>query len=281
MGTNGMKRQIPGSLALLTPNSENKLNAMNVKVKSIIPSLVMLERDVNQRLQLNECVKKGKPDNRADKEGIKDQENGLSEKIQVGIVPNSSRKFKLKNHKRNLYGPEIKKQSIYIPRQTERRKRFVNADIVPFDCPLAKNGRPLLIKSCARHPVSCAAPFFNFPEFDPASATDEMILVEILNFEMDHIDKGMQKVRTAKEILKFKMYELLHFGQICIEDYLARFPWDQFYSPELYAEAMKRQPEQGIGFGCKSEHVDILAGIKPERATSSMPKTEYAFVPKQ
>ncbi|KAF6007908.1 hypothetical protein HII12_004320 [Brettanomyces bruxellensis] len=98
---------------------------------------------------------------------------------------------------------------------------------------------------------------------------------------MDHLDKGMRKVRTAKEILKFKMYELFHFGQICIEDYLARFPWDQFYSPELYAEAMKRQAEQGIGFGCKSEHVDILAGIKPERATSYIPKTEYAFVPKQ
>lgn len=284
MDTKYRKRQIPGSLALSAPGSEIKLDARKVEAKSIIPSLVLQERDVNRRLRLNEAVKCKELGNRrsakANGENVDEQENGL---LKSGRTNNPDERFRTKRNKRKPQSRdsgESKMQKIRLAVEAKARRRPVNVEIAPFNAPLAEGRHPLIIEGCARSPERFAAPFFSLPEFDPVSATDEMMMVEILNYEMEHLDEKMQKVRTVKEIFNFKLFEFFHRGQLCIQDYLNKFPWDRFYDPELYAAALKEHRGK-IGLGCGNENIDIIAGMKRDKAGIRTPKKEYAFVPRR
>lgn len=94
-------------------------------------------------------------------------------------------------------------------------------DLTPFDMNLIGRVGHLLVNM---------APFFNLMEYDPECPTDEGTLLNILQYEMDHLDTPHEQDSHEKDGWH-------RFGHWTAHQYNNQYPWERFYDVELYDEA--------------------------------------------
>ncbi|QPG75679.1 hypothetical protein FOA43_003038 [Brettanomyces nanus] len=171
---------------------------------------------------------------------------------------------------------KIIKEELFVPNSS---RHTTQVELVPFDFPLTAESKSLIIDGCSRRTSINASPFFDATEFDPRCATDEMVLMSILEDEMERIDAPLENRPKATfwKALCNTFYRLLHFGQFTKEDYIARYTWEKFFDPELYYadKANNENDDEGeINYGMVPGGDLDVKNILENRG-----KMAYAFVP--
>lgn len=168
-------------------------------------------------------------------------------------------------------GSSDKKQHVTSNAKIDGEKH-VKVDIPPFYYPLSQSTKMLIVPRWKANPAYRMAPFYDEADFNPITATDEELMIQILRYEMDHIDRKPKW--SWKDMLSNALFRIIHLGQASDEEYIKRFPWDQFYEMQLYEFANKPQNRGKINF-------DMI----PKKDQNHLRKyvrrngTEYSFVP--
>lgn len=130
-------------------------------------------------------------------------------------------------------------------------RKFTDVELGVSEINLLDDSEPLDLSSIRKTLVPYASPFFQTIEFNPFEPTDTGILLKILNYEFEKIDKETEhsidseisetetiKVSWLRKIYFFfkGIYKDLFniFKPLTKEEYNAKYPWDKFYDPELY-----------------------------------------------
>lgn len=145
---------------------------------------------------------------------------------------------KTKDNRENweIDDPRFNEVSINFRKESKVAANNLADDNIPFE---------KLLSGLSRKRICDAAPFFLMTEFDPRAATDEGILLKVLNYEFDELD-NLPPVEPYGRYSLSNIFEkwilggwgfgwIRHFGfEITDDEYIAKFPWDRFYEPELY-----------------------------------------------
>lgn len=140
----------------------------------------------------------------------------------------------------------------------KKHSQYVNVETKPSEIKLLDNDAPLDLSPLANTFVPHASPFFQTREFDPNVPTDTGILLKILNYEFDlipdEVDSDEEEIFNEDLEANYKRtnskrrnawYEgwidlkcikefLNSYKNLSVEEYKEKYPWDQFYDPELY-----------------------------------------------
>ena len=130
-------------------------------------------------------------------------------------------------------------------------RKFTDVDLDVPKIDLLDDSEPLDLSPIKKRLVPYAGPFFQTIEFNPFEPTDTGILLKILNYEFEQIDKEnddsvdsriletekikVSWIRKLISVVEGVYNDFLHvFKPLTKEEYNAKYPWDKFYDPELY-----------------------------------------------
>lgn len=161
--------------------------------------------------------------------------------------------IELKKSESAIEVKSIVNNDLLLPNKVLRkRKRYTEAAFTPQVHKLADDSYRFQLPFESKKFIKYAAPLHHLNEFNPFNKTDEGILLSILKFEFQKIDDEEEhKFDLSQEMGYVKPRNLINyicgllmdyrwlldpFIRVDRNEYLRRYPWDQFYDPELYFE---------------------------------------------
>lgn len=146
------------------------------------------------------------------------------------------------------------KDYIYSSSPSENKilsRRFIDVELDVPKINLLDDSEPLNLSPIKKSLVPYASPFFQTIEFNPFEPTDTGILLKILSYEFEQIDKEnddfvdngtletenikISWVRKLISVVEGIYNDFLYiFKPLTKEEYNIKYPWDKFYDPQLY-----------------------------------------------
>lgn len=135
--------------------------------------------------------------------------------------------------------------------EEKEKRKYTDVEIKVSTVKLLDNSEPLDLTKVKRRLVPDVSPLFYTHEFEPDRASDTDVLLKILSYEFEVIDKEDEEferraIEETDDLIVLWYTNALHsVVSICInfihsfksmtkEEYNSKYPWDKFYEPELY-----------------------------------------------
>lgn len=177
-----------------------------------------------------------------------------------------------------------------------KHSKYTSVDTEPTNVKLLDDDEPLNLSCLSNSFVPHANPFFQTKEFSPYTPTDTSILLKILSYEFELIpdevdseDGGYDPDHHLEEKEKNNTHSAWYDGWIdlksikeflnsyktlSVEEYKKKYPWDQFYDPELFYSAyLRHDEERGLNLEMIPNGLqDSVSGF------STAAKREYSYL---